>query len=49
MKTIRQAAREYAGMGAPLLGEDKHDKEIIHAFTSGVNFAQRWISVKDMS
>ena len=47
MKTIEQAAQEYADdhYGKNYITENKtHDE---NAFKAGVEFAQRWISVKD--
>lgn len=55
MKTIEQAAKEYADFGAPVYVADTeitHTVEDLNMFAqvdfkAGVEFAQRWYSVKE--
>jgi hypothetical protein len=57
MKTVEQAAKEYADRIVPLEGKDKHsapyltafehNDDVDNAFKAGVEFAQRWISVEE--
>ncbi len=45
MKTIEQAAQEYAEKHTLKAGADRTKRE--NAFKAGVEFAQRWISTED--
>lgn len=45
MKTIEQAAQEYAEKVTVLKGQDRTKRE--NAFRAGAQFAQQWISVED--
>jgi hypothetical protein len=49
MKTIKKAAEEYVGkdIGTILLGYTPVERAKYDAFKSGVEFAQRWISVDE--
>jgi hypothetical protein len=46
MKTIKEAAREYADNTAFLVDEP-HKVKCYKSFVEGVNFVQRWISVEE--
>jgi hypothetical protein len=47
MKTVKDAAERYVGMGTSLLGPNEAERNEISAFRAGAKFAQRWISIDE--